>query len=404
VSAASIAARPWRALHRKLGLFLGLWFALVGLTGCILVYEDEIDAWLNPALLHETRPGAIVSPARILDLAEEHYFRGRVEKIRPPARPGDVYRVVVRTAPHLRVESPRVEAMFSPASGEWLGERETETLGLSGRYLLRTVYEFHRNVLLGAFGANVVGIAGFLLMLSAISGFITALPRNRAGWMRLVRIKFRAGMTRVLFDCHRSGGALLAGLLLVGTATGLTLVYLNYVRDIVGVFSTVAPFPVVPWRESPLEDWPSFASVEARVREGHPGRSIAEIHIPSKLTAGYLFYLRGAGDVHRLGDTIVWVHPGSGEILLTRDRDTRTRGEAIMHWLYPLHSGSAFGSWGKLAMFLTGLAPIMLVLTGLWVWQRKRRAEIFEQNRRLAAWNAEHGQRDAKRNDGMVRQ
>jgi len=53
-----------------------------------------------------------------------------------------------------------------------------------------------------------------------------------------------------------------------------------------------------------------------------------------------------------------------------------------MHWLFPLHSGTAFGQAGKVAMCLTGLAPLLLVLTGLWVWARKRRAEAVELARR----------------------
>jgi len=111
-------------------------------------------------------------------------------------------------------------------------------------------------------------------------------------------------------------------------------------------------------------------------------RAVAEIHLPSKPSAGYLFYLRKPGDVHRLGDTIVWVHPGTAEILFDRSSRSRTAGETVMHWLFPLHSGTAFGQVGKIAMCLTGLAPLLLVLTGLWVWARKRRAERIELARR----------------------
>jgi uncharacterized iron-regulated membrane protein len=53
-----------------------------------------------------------------------------------------------------------------------------------------------------------------------------------------------------------------------------------------------------------------------------------------------------------------------------------------MHWLYPLHSGSAFGSPGLLAMCLTGTLPLLLVATGLWVWLRKRRGERIGRQRR----------------------
>ena len=306
----------------------------------------------------------------------------RVEQLRPPARPGEVYRLAVRVAPHMRVESPRAEVMFGAVSGEFLGSRELDVLGLSRPYVLRTLYEFHRNILLGPFGANLVGIAGFLLLLSALSGFLISMPRSRSGWKRLVGVKLRAGLLRALFDVHRSGGALTCVLLILVASTGLTLVYLNYVRDFVDTFSPVKSFPTVPWRETPVENWPSFEQVEARVASAYPGLGIAEIHLPSRSTAGYLFYLRGSSDVHRLGDTIVWVHSASGEILFERSPETRTRGEAVIHWLYPLHRGSAFGDAGRLIMCLAGIAPLLLVLTGLWVWSRKRRAENFETERR----------------------
>lgn len=60
-----------------------------------------------------------------------------------------------------------------------------------------------------------------------------------------------------------------------------------------------------------------------------------------------------------------------------------------MHWLFPLHSGTAFGTAGKIAMCVTGLAMLLMFPTGLWVWMRKRRAAQFEQLRRTR--HAHHG-------------
>jgi uncharacterized iron-regulated membrane protein len=247
---------------------------------------------------------------------------------------------------------------------------------------MKTLYDFHRNVLLGNAGSNIVGVAGFLLLGSALTGLATALPRKRSGWARMIGIKLRAGATRVLFDVHRSAGTIAVLLLILATVTGSTLVYINYVREIVGLFSKVDPFPVIPWREVRSEDWPAFRQVVEKVQAAHPGLAIADIHIPARPTTGYLFYLKGKGDVHRFGDTIAWVHPATGELLVERSARTRTAGEALMHWFFPLHTGSAFGSWGMVAMCIAGAAPLLLVSTGLWVWARKRRAEKFEMRRR----------------------
>src|SRR5262245_27388055 len=88
--------KPVRAVHRWLGLWLGTWFALVGLSGAILVFEDEVDTWLNPHLLSDHRPGASLPVHAILERAEGEFPLGHVEKMRPPQAAGEVYRVILR--------------------------------------------------------------------------------------------------------------------------------------------------------------------------------------------------------------------------------------------------------------------------------------------------------------------
>lgn len=379
-----MARRNWFSIHRWLGILVGAWFALVGLTGAILVYEDPIDAWLNPSLLASDERGPLLPLPALLERAAAEYDLGQVDRIRMPVEPGEVYRLVVREKPGRRAGVHRHEVTFGPVSGRMLGSRETETLGLSRPYLLKTMYEFHRNVLLGNAGSNIVGIAGLLLFTSTVSGVVLAVPRKRDGWKRLIRINLRASATRVHFDIHRSFGVACFVLLLLATTTGFTLVYVNYVRDLVSVFSKVDAFPTIPWRPGSRDGPAPFEAVVARVAEAFPGSRIVEIHLSAQRTSGYLFYLRAPGDEHRLGDTIVWTHPSSGEILVERSDRTRNAGETFMHWLFPLHSGTAFGGVGQVAMAVTGVLPLLLVFTGLWVWLRKRRGERIARERRLA--------------------
>ncbi len=180
----------WKRLHRWLGLSLGAWFALVGLSGAILVFEDTIDAWLNPTLLVSASRGAPLSVQAVVERAHAAYPLAEVEKIRFPTAQGDVFRLTLRLGAR-RVGAQRAEAMFDPVAGTHLGMRSLEGLGLDPPRAMRTLYEFHRNVLLGTVGSNVVGLAGALLLGSALSGFIVAMPRQRSGWGRLVRVKLR---------------------------------------------------------------------------------------------------------------------------------------------------------------------------------------------------------------------
>jgi uncharacterized iron-regulated membrane protein len=363
----------WFSVHRWLGIVLGLWFALVGLTGAILVYEEPLDAWLNPQLLTARSTAAPLPPQAILARARDQGL-GHVERLRLPRAQGEVYRLLARTHPTRRIGNPRLEAMFDPGSGALLGTRSAEKRSLAPRYALQTIYEFHRNLLLGETGSNLVGIAGFLLLASALTGIVLAAPRSRAGWSRLLAVNLRASGTRIAYDGHRALGAVVAALLVLATVTGVTLVYTNYVRDIVSVFSRVQSFPTLPFQASTEQALP-LERLLASVEQAYPQRAITEIRIPFGQMTGVQVYLHAPGDEFRLGDTIVWVHPGSGEILVERSDRTRSAGESFMHWLFPLHSGSAFGAPGMAAMFVTGLAPLLLVATGLWVWLRKRRGE-----------------------------
>lgn len=378
----------WFFVHRWLGVGLGVWFALVGLTGAVLVFEDAIDAWLNPKLLVSAARGPHLGAQAIVEHAEATYPLGLVEKIRFPAAEDQVYRLTVRAQPR-RVGAERVEAMFDPVSGAHLGTRSLDTLGVAPPDLLRTLYEFHRNVLLGTAGSNIVGIAGLLLLASAVTGIVLATPRSRAALKRLVWINPIASGTRIAYDVHRSTGVVLSVTLLLATLTGATLVYVNYVRDLVSVFSKVASFPTVPWQPQDAQQPLQLDRVIADVKRRFPEHALLEMHGSPRQTAGHLYYLKRHGDVHRLGDTLVWINPLSGQLMVERSPRTRTAGEGFMHWLFPLHSGTAFGTAGQIAMSATGVAPLLMVITGLWVWLRKRRGERIARERRTMRTQAD---------------
>lgn len=361
-------------LHRWLGVGLGLWFVLVGLSGSLLVWREAIDAWLNPQWFQARAAGPALDAERIAEMARTTHALGRIERVRPPPASGGVYRLQIRAAAS-RVESGRIEAFIDPADGALLGVRSLEAWRLEPAHAMRLLYEFHRNLLLGEPGSNFVGTAGLLMMTSVLSGAVLAWPRTRERLRRLLAVSWRANAARVALDLHRAGGVLIGAVLLLSTLTGFTLVYLNYVREAVGLLSRVEPFPVLPWRPADGSEPLTLAEQAARIGSTWPGHRIVELRLSERGLTGTLFWLRAEGDVHAMGDTIAWLHPVTGELLAERSPRTRSAGESLMHWLLPLHVGSAFGTAGLVAMAIGGLLPLLLTVTGLWVWWRKRGAE-----------------------------
>ena len=51
----------WVSMHRWSGIILGLLVVLIGVTGSLLVYEDELDTLLNPDLFR-VEPGDVYLP------------------------------------------------------------------------------------------------------------------------------------------------------------------------------------------------------------------------------------------------------------------------------------------------------------------------------------------------------
>jgi uncharacterized iron-regulated membrane protein len=58
--------------------------------------------------------------------------------------------------------------------------------------------------------------------------------------------------------------------------------------------------------------------------------------------------------------------------LRVRDPLRAPAGDRFLDWQFPLHTGEAFGSAGRLLITVAGLAPAAFMLTGLAVWWRRK--------------------------------
>ena len=75
--------------------------------------------------------------------------------------------------------------------------------------------------------------------------------------------------------------------------------------------------------------------------------------------------------------------------MLRADRSTRRASDGFILWQRILHEGSAFGIPGRIITLLGGLLPSTLMVTGLLMWLRKRRARRAEKVVSVAAVGSE---------------
>ncbi|MFZ6766591.1 PepSY-associated TM helix domain-containing protein [Undibacterium sp. Di26W] len=375
-------------LHLWLALVFGSVFVVLGLTGSIISWMPELDHLLNPSLFKSTHTASNaerVTPAMVqaaVDMlqADDHNGRygryGRPRQVMIPASTAEVFVAWYPPTPQDRSifgQNWSRQVMLDPMTMAVTGERNWGEYGLSPALLIPTIYHLHRYMLLGETGKTVIAVCGLMLILMSVSGLFLWLPKP--AWKALrqaLTVNFSASAMAVNFRLHRMSGffALPVFLLL-----GFSGTYFNQPRWIVPVISTV--LPVTGTRETgnankPAEQVISVAQAMQYAQDVFPQARITRLGLPSSTATAYEIRLRQATEIHRGdGASRISVDAESGRILRVIDPLRGQSGDRLLTWLFPLHSGTAFGTVGRIFISCFGLMPLILMVTGWRMWRKR---------------------------------
>lgn len=396
--------RPWAMrLHRWMALALGAWFALVGLSGSVLVWHGDLDRALNPqwfaprhgcgvdASAPEVRANAkaaapSAAPATTPIATALAIFARTTPGAIPtqvmrPAEPGAAYTVWQQPG----ADGHRIQHFIDPDCGQHLGTRQWGAVDFDRAHFVPALYELHRSLLSGDAGHVVVGFAGLFLLAVAITGLLTAWPRHfsRADWKRVLTLKPGAATHRRYYDLHRATGMWLFVFIALMSITGA---YLCFPRQGRALVAGVLPTSPASLRTEALEPATagkvqvragSGADLDALVRRAEglwTDAAWSRIQIPADDSQLYDIRLLQRAELRMdTGDTRARLG-AAGDIVDTRDPLRAPVGDTLISWLFPLHSGEALGLAGRLAWTLFGVAPPLLFATGVWLWVKRRRA------------------------------
>jgi uncharacterized iron-regulated membrane protein len=145
-------------LHRWIGLFTGPVILVLGLSGAVLVYREELGAALDG------RPPAVEPAASTVSL--DAAIAGALVRF-PGAEPRAIVLAPSARQPHrieLQWRGDRVEVWVDPYRGTVLGSR------LPDRSVLVAVHRLHAHLHLGRAGSAIVGVLGLLLLVEGMTG------------------------------------------------------------------------------------------------------------------------------------------------------------------------------------------------------------------------------------------
>lgn len=377
------ARRGWLTLHWVLGLSLGGLFALLGLTGSVLVFYPEIDRALHPQL-RASAPGAQPSAEAILQrLTALHPQRQGPWRIELP-----LTAEAPVTARYLHPVE-RKDHLFAPL----VVTLDPHTLQVTSERFwgddpMTWIYDLHYTLLLQATGKTMVGIAGLLMMLSLLSGLYLWWP-SLARWRAAMRPVLRPGRVRKTYDLHVLVGVYSLLVLGVLALTGAALALPDTTRTLVGAFSPLSA-PVRPLYEPDAVLPPlGLDQAVAIARDHFPGAEVRWLEADARGQTPVSVRLYQPGEPgRRFPKTQVWLHPQTGEVLAKRDPFAQRAGHVALDWLHPLHNGEALGTAGRWLVFIAGLLPLLLFVTGWLRWRQKRHARRMRPPKRHIGMNA----------------
>ncbi|MEO8119800.1 MAG: PepSY-associated TM helix domain-containing protein [Rhodoferax sp.] len=376
-------------IHLYIGLCFGGIFVLLGLTGSAIAWLPEIDSLLNPDLFHVRSMSGVVAdtpvrvtPAKVQEVADRLVIDpqyGRPVQLILPEHADEVfvawYRKESSAKDSLLAIKISRQVMVNPYTLQVMGERNWGELGISRRLLMPTIFHLHRYLAAGEFGKTVIGVSGLVLLIAALTGLVLWWPKpNRKALRQAFSISYRGSWPRFNYSSHRAAGFFVAPVFVVLGFSGWYFNLPKWVTPIVGSVATVSspdkPSNQAPSRSTSVSPGQAMEVAQARF----PNSRVSRIVWPNKPSMPYEIRLRQPDEI-RQGDgaTRIMIDAYSGEILQVKDPMHGPGGDAFLNWLFPLHSGEAFGRSGRVFISCFGVAPLLFLVTGLGIYLKRRK-------------------------------
>jgi uncharacterized iron-regulated membrane protein len=350
--------RLWQ-FHSWLGLIAGLGLIVIGLTGSLLVFHDDIEAALNPEFVSVTpAPAGRLPAAELLVSAQRqlpgYEVAGWLYQLDDPEQ-ADLLYIRKHGAPEWLI------ATVNQYTGQILASPRLGTETFTGWIL-----DLHYQLLADHTGAFIAGLLGLALFLLGVTGIYL----YRAFWKNLLTFRWNVSLRILFSDTHKF--------------IGITSVAFNLILGFTGAWWNLTHI-IGHWIEGEDDEQPAAAvrfyaeplNLDALIADTGrhiPGYVARFVSLPTEEGWPITFYGEAPG--HFLtgpyGSTVSYdtqthafkeAHDIRKAGLWTRIADTFT----------PLHYGTFGGLTVKILWTLGGLTPGALAITGFIMWRLRQR-------------------------------
>lgn len=345
----------WFQVHKWIGLTLAIPIILICLTGSALVWHDWLDETINPQRVVAEVPA---QPAQFYaDAAREKLEPGEtLIGLTWPEGEGPVMASAARPGPQEGRRPVRTQLWLHPATGEVLDS------GASDEGLVRVMHVLHGSLYIPEWGRPIVGWIGVAMLISSLTGLWLWWP-FKGGFSRGLRWK---RMPTTSGNLHHQGGFWILIPLAILSFTGAWISFPAF-------FAQFSGDPVGPPRGAgprgggePVEQ--VVMAPDAVLQAAQPlGRGeLRSLSWPTAPDAQWsVTYIDGSARSE------VKVADAGGEVTPPEPAKPETTARLMRR----IHDGTDMGLLWQIVVFLGGIVPTGLAVTGVMMWLRGRRVK-----------------------------
>ena len=360
----------WFQVHKWIGLSLALLIIPISLSGAALVWHDGLDALVNPQRYAVSGSEAAQSPSVYVAAARGAVgSEALISSIRYPEHEGSPVVVTavraVSAGADDRAPPERISVWLDPATGRILDSAPANA------GLVRFLHGLHGSLQWQGVGRQLVGWVGVFMFLSCITGIwlwwpVTGSVRRGFRWKR-------QNSTNANLH-HQMGFWILLPLAMLS----FTGVWISF-PGVFSSFESSAPKGGSPdrtraMRARPLVDLSVTPDAAVAAAQSHATGRLVTLTWPTDQSRTWK-----AGFQTARGAVEVEVAYSTGDVNPPRSPRPETRARLMRR----LHDGTRMGAIWQALIFLGGLVPAALAVTGFVMWVRSRgwRAKLARKRR-----------------------
>ena len=354
-------------LHLWLGISSGLVVFVVALTGCILVFEEELEPVINRSFHVVTVPenASRLSLDSITNLAQAQVPKNKLSRIIVEKEPD---RSILFGFKQGKKEKELLTVAINPYTGQVIGSRaEHDTF-------FEVVLRLHRYLCMEDTGKVITGISCVCFLVIMITGLVLWWP-NRKNRKQRFKVKWDASPKRLNWDLHAVFGFYALPFIFLIASTGLVWSY-KWVNNLIYLAFDGKPQQK---REAPANLISSAASVthyqqilnKTDQLRPHTGKVTF-----TTLDADSLSITVAKTDDEAPISNIVsflYFDKNTGSLISTRLYENETPGFKARRVVFPIHTGSLLGWPTKIIAFIAAFVAASLPVTGIIIWLGRKK-------------------------------